>query len=44
MEKIGVSVFQKVAKTGNMEKKSPVAGDINYGFGLISVLQPFNTF
>ena len=30
MEKIGVLAIQKVAKTGNIEKKSPVAGDIDY--------------
>ena len=29
-KKIGGLVFQKVAKTGNIGKKSPVAGDINY--------------
>ena len=28
--KIGVLVFQKVAKTGNIGKKSPEAGDIDY--------------
>ena len=29
-KKIGVLAFQKVAKTGNIGKKSPVAGDIDY--------------
>ena len=30
MKKIGALAFQKVAKTGNIRKKSPVAGDIDY--------------
>ena len=30
MEKIGVLAIQKVAKTGNIEKKTPVAGNIDY--------------
>ena len=30
MEKVRVLTFQKVAKTGNIGKKSPVAGDIDY--------------
>ena len=30
MEKNRVLAFQKVAKTGNIGKKSPVAGGINY--------------
>ena len=29
-KKIGVLAFQKVAKTGNIGKKSPVAGGIDY--------------
>ena len=29
-QKFGVLVFQKVAKTGNIGKKSQVAGDIDY--------------
>ena len=29
-KKIGVSGIQKVAKTGNIRKKTPVAGDIDY--------------
>ena len=29
-KKIGVLAFQKVAKTDNIGKKSPVAGDIDY--------------
>ena len=30
MEKFRVLAFQKVAKTGNIGKKNPVAGDIHY--------------
>ena len=30
MEKIWVLAFQKVAKTGNIGKKNPVADDIDY--------------
>ena len=30
MEKIGVLAIQKVAKTGNIRKKTPVAGNIDY--------------
>ena len=30
LEKIGVLVFQKVAKTVNIGKKSPAAGNIDY--------------
>ena len=30
MEKIGILVIKKVAKTGNIGKKTPVAGDIYY--------------
>ena len=30
METIGVLAFQKVAQTGNIGKKNPVAGDIDY--------------
>ena len=29
-KKSGVLAFQKVAKTGNIGKKSPVAGNIDY--------------
>ena len=29
-EKIGVLAIQKVAKTGNIGKKTPVAGNIDY--------------
>ena len=29
-KKIGVLAIQKVAKTGNIGKKTPVAGDIDY--------------
>ena len=29
-KKLGVLAFQKVAKTGNIGKKSPVAGNIDY--------------
>ena len=29
-KKMGVLAFQKVAKTGNIGKKSPEAGDIDY--------------
>ena len=29
-KKIGVLTIQKVAKTGNIEKKTPVAGNIDY--------------
>ena len=29
-KKIGVVVIQKVAKTGNIGKKTPVAGNIDY--------------
>ena len=30
MEKIRVLAIQKVAKTGNIGRKNPVAGDIDY--------------